>query len=189
MPGTGRKVAIRKVTVVSMIRAYFAGGQNSIKCTVDWRAINPPIATARLLMAAGSLHRAKVMLIGAATGYCAALLAELGADSVAVECDPGLAARAAGVAGITLVQGALADGAPAHAPYDLILIDGAIEHIPQNLIEQLRDGGRIVTGLIRGAVTQLARGVKTNGNVVLVPFADMEIVHLPGFDSPEKFEF
>ncbi len=154
------------------------------------RALNPPIATGRLLLAAGNLHAARVLLIGAATGYTAALLVELGADVVAVESDVALADKLGSVTGIETVVAPLENGAPAHAPYDIILIDGAIEFLPPALAGQLRDGGRVITGIVHGAMTHLAKGVKTTDNdIVLIPFADMEIVPLPGFTRPQKFQF
>ncbi len=154
------------------------------------RALNPPIATGRMLIAAGNVHNARVLLIGAASGYTAALLVELGADVTAVESNAACTNMLGKVDGIDVIAAPLEQGAPAHAPYDIILIDGAIEHLPTALVDQLCVGGRVITGLAQGAVTQLAKGVKTHGSdIVLIPFADMEIVPLPGFARPKQFQF
>jgi protein-L-isoaspartate(D-aspartate) O-methyltransferase len=153
------------------------------------RFINPPFALARLIVAAGTVQGKNMLLIGAAGGYGAAILAELGAQIVAVETDAKIAGAAATVDGVTLVLGALEAGAVAHAPFDIILIDGAISQLPHELAAQLKHGGRIVTGVSDGVHTQLARGIKTGADVALVPFADMECVILPGFDRPSNFQF
>lgn len=157
------------------------------------RAANLPIATGRLLTQAQILSTDKVLLIGAAGGYTAAVLATIAASVVAVESDAALVAIArpalASAANVTLVEAPLPQGAPAHAPYDLIVIDGAIEEVPAALIEQLVPGGRIVTGIVDHGVTRLASGRRTEGGFGLVDFADIECVALPGFARPRAFAF
>ncbi len=157
------------------------------------RFLNPPMPTGRLLTEAGIIADDRVLLIGAATGYTATLLSLLGARVTAVESDPALVAiardnlRDAGLA--TVVEGPLEQGHPADAPYDVLLIDGAVEVLPAALIAQLRVGGRIATGLVERGVTRLASGRRTeNGNGV-VAFADSECVVLPGFAVPAGFRF
>jgi protein-L-isoaspartate(D-aspartate) O-methyltransferase len=156
------------------------------------RRINAPLVTARLLVAADIRPGAAVLLIGAATGYAAALLTELGAKVVAVESDAALAAdagKALADTPVSLVTGPLEGGAPDAAPFDHIIIDGAIELLPDALASQLRDGGICVAALKDGPVTRLARGVKVGGAVVLRPFADMDAVTLPGFARAAGFAF
>ena len=156
------------------------------------RRLNPPLVTARLLVAAEVAAGHNVLLIGAATGYAAALLARLGAVVTAVESDAALAQLAdteLGGQNVTLVTGPLADGAPANAPYDCIFIDGAVEHVPASLTAQLAEGGVLVCALRDGPVTQLARGIKVAGAVSLRPFADMDAAALPGFAQPRPFTF
>ena len=87
------------------------------------RALNPPLVTGRLLKEADVQAGEKVLLIGAATGYSAALLAELGAQVTAVEVEGGAEIA---VPGVTVVRGPLAAGASAGAPYDVLFIDGAV---------------------------------------------------------------
>lgn len=155
------------------------------------RRLNAPLVTARLLVAADIAAGQRVLLVGAATGYAAALLADLGAVVVAVECDPALAAAARDALGdrVIVVERALADGAPDHAPFDRIVIDGAIETLPTALTDQLVDGGLVVAALTEGAVTRLARGVKIGTMAVLRPFADMDAATLPGFAATRSFQF
>ncbi|RIA46792.1 protein-L-isoaspartate(D-aspartate) O-methyltransferase [Hephaestia caeni] len=156
------------------------------------RAANVPVATGRLLTAADIAPTDSVLLIGAAGGYTAAVLAELAATVTAVESDPDLAgaARVAlGDARVTLVEGPLEAGAPAGAPYDVLVVDGAVEHLPDTLVAQVRPGGTVVAGLIDRGVTRLAAGVRTEGGFGLRAFADMDCVALPGFAKPKSFRF
>lgn len=157
------------------------------------RAVNPPLATARLLTEAALRPEDRVLLIGAAGGYAAALLAGLVAAVTAVESDPGLLAIARGAlaetGNVTLVDAPLEAGAPGDATYDVLVIDGAVEEVPTALIDQLRSGGRVVTGLVEHGVTRLAAGVKTGGGFGLTAFADSECVRLPGFARPTGFRF
>jgi len=71
----------------------------------------------------------------------------------------------------------------------LILIDGAIEFLPDGLAAQLAEGGRIVTGLVSRGVTRLATGTKAGGEVALLPVADIGIPVLPEFAAPKRWSF
>lgn len=157
------------------------------------RQSNLPLATGRLLTEAYLTPGDRVLLIGAATGYTAALLAGLVASVVAVESSPDLAAMArdalAGVANVQLVEGALADGHAATAPYDVLIIDGAVEQVPDALVEQVAPGGRVVAGIVERGVTRLVSGRRTDGGFGLAAFLDTDCVVLPGFDRPKPFRF
>ncbi len=157
------------------------------------RAMNPPVALGRLLTEAHPQSFDRALLIGAGTGYGAAVLARLVRSLVAVEEDEVLAATArdalAGVANVTLVAGPLNHGHAAAAPYDLILVDGAVEVVPDSLVAQLADGGRLATGLVDGSVTRLAIGRRAGPGFGLVPFADSAAATLPGFARPREFTF
>jgi protein-L-isoaspartate(D-aspartate) O-methyltransferase len=157
------------------------------------RWLNPPIATGRLLTQAQVGAGERVLLIGAATGYSAAILSELAASVVAVEEDAALLALArealADRPTVTLVEGPLTAGAPEAGPYDLLFIDGAVERVPDALLAQLKPGGRIATGLVDQGVTRLATGSRSAGGFGLTDFADVECVVLPGFEQPRAFTF
>ncbi len=155
------------------------------------RMQNPPLATGLLLTEARIVAGEKVLVVGAAGGYAAAIAAQLGAVVTMVEEDADLAAlaRTTLTERTTLVEGPLAAGAPAGAPYDLLLIDGAVEAVPESLADQLRDGGRVVTGLSDRGVTRIASGVRTGGGVGLASIVDSEIAPLPGFEKPRGFQF
>ena len=157
------------------------------------RALNPPLATARLVTESRVEAGQSVLLVGAATGYAAALLAELGAKVTAVESDAALIALAEaalqGRTGVTLVHGAMEAGAPAGAPYDLLFIDGAVEVLPDALVDQVRPGGRVVFARVDAGVTRLCSGVRSAGGFGALAFSDSEAVVLPGFAAPRPFRF
>lgn len=157
------------------------------------RWANLPMATGRLLTEAYLTAADRVLLIGAAGGYTAALLSELVAAVVAVESDPALAALSrealGGLPNVMLVEAPLSDGAPDGAPYDVLVVDGAMEVLPDALIAQVRPGGRVVAGIADRGVTRLAAGRRSEGGFALVPFADVECVVLPGFSAPRPFTF
>ena len=157
------------------------------------RALNAPMATARLLTEARLSPVDKMLIIGAATGYCAAVAAELVGSVTAVEEDGVLFAQAqANLAenqAVTVVSGPLAEGWQAGAPYDVILIDGAVEQVDQRITDQLVEGGRLLTGLYDNGITRLAAGRKAVGSCALISFADIETVRLPGFGTARGFAF
>lgn len=156
------------------------------------RYANLPMATGRLLTRAELLATDRVLLIGAASGYTAAVLSRIVAEVVAVESSPALLAIAADALGRTgnvrLVEAPLEQGCPDAAPYDVMVVDGAVERLPEALVAQVRTGGRVVAGVIDGGVTRLAAGRRTAG-FALQPFADSDCVPLPGFAVPKRFQF
>jgi len=157
------------------------------------RAQNLPIATGKLLTAAELRAEDRVLLIGAEGGYTAAVLAELVAEVVAVEADPVLAgiARAslATYPAVTPIEGPLDAGHAAGAPYDVLVVDGAVERLPDALVAQVKVGGRVVAGLADRGITRLAYGRRSEGGFALLPFADIDCVVLPGFARPRSFTF
>ena len=157
------------------------------------RSLNPALATARFLVEGQVSAGRSVLLVGAATGYAAAVLAAMGAIVTALESDAALAARArenlADVAGVTIVEGPLEAGVPAGAPYDLLFVDGAVEALPPSLTDQLKVGGRAVFARLDQGVSRLCVGVRSAGGFGASAFADSEAVALPGFAVPKTFTF
>jgi len=156
------------------------------------RDFNSPMALGRLLTEAAPRPGERTLAIGVATGYAAAVLARLVGPLVAVEEDSELAAEArsnlAGT-GVELVEGALTEGWKAGAPYDLILIDGAVECLPDGLVAQLAEGGRLAAGLAENGVTRLAIGRRAGEGFGMTAFADAAAAILPGFAKPRAFKF
>ena len=130
----------------------------------------------------------RALVVGAGTGYSAAVLAACGLEVVALESDPELAA-AARAHKIKIVEGPLEDGHAAGAPYDQILIDGAVEYIPEALIAQLADGGRLGTAIVDRGITRLAIGRKAGSAFGTVSIGDAGVPVLPAFQRPRAFTF
>ena len=152
------------------------------------RNLSPADSTGLLLTALAPRPGQKALVVGAATGYVAALLSEIGLDVVALDSDPALLSVAS-ARGLTTAQGPLESGLPKGAPYDLILIDGAIEHLPEVLTDQLRDGGMIGFASIDRGVTRLMIGRKSSGAIGIRSIADSSVDPLPGFAIPRAFTF
>jgi protein-L-isoaspartate(D-aspartate) O-methyltransferase len=116
------------------------------------------------------------------------VLSEIGVDVMALDSDPALLSVAA-ERGLNTAQGPLEAGLARDGPYDLILIDGAIEHIPEDLVDQLRDGGLIGYAAIDRGVTRLAVGRKAGTALGTRTIADSAVDPLPGFSRPRAFTF
>jgi protein-L-isoaspartate(D-aspartate) O-methyltransferase len=129
----------------------------------------------------------RALVVGAGTGYSAAVLQAIGLDVTAVESVPELiAARGPGT---KLVEGPLQEGYPKSAPYDQVLIDGAVEFIPDAIVSQLADGGRLGTALVDRGVTRLVVGRKAGGAFGYLSIGDAGVPALPGFSRPKEFSF
>jgi protein-L-isoaspartate(D-aspartate) O-methyltransferase len=156
------------------------------------RELSPAMATARLLSEASPRGGERALVVGAATGYAAALMDRLVAWVVAVEEDARLAAfarEALAGTGVELVEGPLAEGHEAGAPYDLILLDGAVERIPDAIVAQLGEGGRLAAAMLDQGVTRLGIGRKAGGGFGFTIFSDAAAAVLPGFAAPRMFSF
>ena len=88
----------------------------------------------------------------------------------------------------TVTPDKAANGAKRGA-YTLVLVDGAIEHVPAALANLVADGGRIVTGMVERGVTRLATGRKSGKALALLPLAEMGIPRLGAFDRPQSWSF
>jgi protein-L-isoaspartate(D-aspartate) O-methyltransferase len=157
------------------------------------RRMNLPMATGRLLTELALTPQDHVLVVGSAGGYTAALCAELVNSVIALEEDKALAALGADAladyANVEQVLGALAGGWADGGPYDAILVDGAIEHLPEALIDQLADDGRLVAGIAEGGVTRLVYGRKQGDAFGTAAFVDAQSASLPGFARPAEFVF
>jgi len=156
------------------------------------RALNPPMALGRLLSEARLDGSERALVIGAATGYSAAVLVRLVASVVALEEDDELfafARKALKDGGVELVKGPLARGYAKGAPYDFILIDGAVETVPPVIVDQVADGGAIALALLDQGISRLAIGRVAAGAFGTTVFADAATAFLPGFARPRIFSF
>jgi protein-L-isoaspartate(D-aspartate) O-methyltransferase len=130
----------------------------------------------------------RALVVGAGTGYSTAVLQRIGLEVVALESAPGLAASARDV-GIDVVEGPLEAGYAEKAPYDQILFDGAVEIIPDAIVEQLADGGRLGVAIIDRGITRLVIGRKVAGAFGTLSIGDAGVPALPGFSRPKEFSF
>ena len=137
----------------------------------DGRFLAAPLVHARMLAEAAPSADDKVLLVGDGAGYLAALLRPLVGTLVAIS--PADAAKAK----------------PRGAVYSLVVIDGAIEHLPRGMIGQIADNGRLVTGLVERGVTRLATGRKAGGDVALLPLAEIGMPVLAEFAAPKLWKF
>lgn len=114
------------------------------------RCLIQPAVLAKMLQAAAITESDRVLVVGCATGYSAAVIAHLAGEVFATEPDSSLAAAAKtnlagmGLSNVIVTTAAPAEGDRAHAPYDVIVLDGATELEPDGLYEQLKLGGRLV---------------------------------------------
>lgn len=154
----------------------------------DGRLMSAPAVLGRLLTEMVPLPGERALVVGCGTGYSAAVLEAIGLHVTGLEVSAMLAARARKL-GVDVVEGPLEDGWKAKAPYHLILIDGAVEHIPEAIIAQLTDHGRIGMALIERGVCRLAVGRRAGKGFGLHTMADAGAAALPGFAKPRTFTF
>jgi protein-L-isoaspartate(D-aspartate) O-methyltransferase len=154
----------------------------------EGRNLAAPAVLGQLLTQMAPKPGERALVVGAGTGYAAAVLATIGCEVAAIESSPDLAARAREL-GVTLAEGPLEAGHKAGAPYDLILIDGAVEFIPDAIVKQLADGGRLGAALAEDGITRLIVGQKVAGAFGYLSIADAGVAPLPGFTKPRGFRF
>ena len=130
----------------------------------------------------------RALVVGAGTGYSAAILAAMGLEVVALESADALARRARKL-GVKVLDGPLEAGHAKAAPYDHILIDGAVELIPDAIVDQLAEGGRLGTALSDRGITRLIVGRKAGGAFGYLSIGDAGVPALPGFTRPRAFTF
>ncbi len=155
------------------------------------RWLGTPMALGRLLSEAELSGTERALVIGAATGYAAAVLARLVGSVIALEeADlAGTARTALEGAGVSVVEGPLAEGWAQCAPYDFVLIDGAVEFVPQTIIDQVADGGAIAVPLLDQGVARLSIGRVVGGAFGVQSYSDAAAPALPGFSRPRGFSF
>ena len=163
----------------------------------DGRFLMEPMVAARLLQAAAPERADKAMVVGAGTGYEAALLGLITHSVIALEENPRLArlARAAlveeNLASVNVVEGPLRPGHRAGAPYDVVLFGGAVAELPNEIVAQLAEGGRLVA-VIRPAAAGVGRATlvtRTGGVIARRTLFDAATPLLQGFAPEPAFVF
>ena len=154
----------------------------------DGRFLPAPAVLGQLLTQMMPQPGQRALVVGAGTGYSAAVLAEIGLDVVAIESNSSLVAAGKQL-GADIIEASLEAGFVKNAPYDQILIDGAVEAIPDAIVDQLADGGRLGTALIDRGITRLVVGRKAGVAFGILSFGDAGVPALPGFSRPKVFNF
>jgi protein-L-isoaspartate(D-aspartate) O-methyltransferase len=159
------------------------------------RYLIKPVVTAKLLQAAEIKATDRVLVVGAASGYAAALAAKMAAQVTATEGDPALAAKASSILGqfgcgnVTVKTAAAADGDTAGAPYDVIVLNGATEVVPNGLYEQLGQGGRLVGVFATSQPPRAAMVTRSHDDFGNRTLFDAAAPVLPGLERAAAFVF
>jgi protein-L-isoaspartate(D-aspartate) O-methyltransferase len=165
------------------------------------RFLLPPMVLARMMEEAAIRADDTVLDIGPATGYSTAALAKLAKHVIAIESDVELQRRATALMASLEITNAeirlapMQHGWKTQAPYDVIFINGAVDEVPENLLHQLKDGGRLMVvvrhyAAAHAAHTGQARVYERLGEAVTFrPLFDANLALLPGFAADAKFNF
>jgi protein-L-isoaspartate(D-aspartate) O-methyltransferase len=157
------------------------------------RVLLEPRTLAKMLDALDIRDDELVLDLGAGLGYGAAVLSRLAAAVVAVEEDGPMAADAeaalveAGADNVAVVRAPLAEGAAKHGPYDVIVLEGAVEQVPEALLAQLKDGGRIAGIFSEGPLGVCRIGYGSGGRVSWRDVFHASAPVLPGFARQADF--
>ena len=159
------------------------------------RGLMAPRTFAKLLQLSGVNDQDVVLDIGCGTGYSAAVLARLAETVVALEQDTEMAEGAIEITNklaldnLVVVTGDLAAGYPSEGPFDAIIVEGAVSHIPTTLLDQLKDGGRLVAIITDGAVPQAAVWHRFGEKFDRKSAFEASAPQLPDFEKPTEFIF
>lgn len=157
------------------------------------RVVLDPRTLAKILDAVDISPSDLVLDVGSGLGYSSAVVARLAEAVIAVEEDAALVSEAEralaahGVDNVVVITGSLAAGAAKHGPYDAILLQGAIETVPETLLAQLKDGGRIAAIFVSGALGTVRVGLKADGVVTWRSLFNASAPVLPGFAAQPAF--
>lgn len=159
------------------------------------RYLMEPMVLARLIDLAAIGPDDVVLDIGCGTGFTTALLSRLASVVVGLEENLQLVTRAGEILADleiengAVIEGRLSEGCSRQGPYQVILIAGAVEEIPGNILDQLADGGRLVTVLIQGGVGRGHLVTRTGEVFSGRDHFDANLPLLPGFEKKKKFSF
>ena len=157
------------------------------------RRLIKPMVLAKLIHAAEIASTDRVLDVGCATGYGAAVLSRVAGAVVALEQDVGLAQAArtalSGTTNVSVVTGSLTAGWPQGGPYDVIILEGATEIAPQAYLSQLKEGGRLACVLGNGPGAKAMIYYRSGDELGGRPVFDANAALLPGFAKIPVFAF
>lgn len=159
------------------------------------RTLMAPRDFARIVQLAEISPSDVVLDVGCGTGYSAAVLGKLAETVVALESDPELAEIAGKLLSetsydnVATVTGELAAGYPGEGPYDAIVVEGLVDEVPFSLLDQLKDGGRLVAVLNVGGPSRAVLWRRLGGTFDEREAFEAAASPLPGFTKPEAFVF
>ncbi|MBO6719696.1 MAG: protein-L-isoaspartate O-methyltransferase [Rhizobiaceae bacterium] len=159
------------------------------------RFLMEPSPFAKLLQLAGVGQGDFVLDVGCATGYSSAVLSHMASSIVALESDEALADKASatllekGYDNVAVVTGDLEAGCPDEAPFDVIVLGGAVDFVPDALLGQLRDGGRLVAVVGSGNAAAAHIFLNADGIVTSRRAFNAAVRRLPGFERKPEFQF
>lgn len=159
------------------------------------RALLAPRTLARMAQLLECEATDRVLEVGTATGYGAAVLGQIAKEVVALDSDEALTARARVAlsdkkySNIRIVNGALSAGWMAEAPYAAILVSGAVTEMPASLLDQLQDGGRLVAIRHQNGIGRLIQWRRTGTTFSARPVGEAAAPVLPGFERVAGFVF
>ena len=148
----------------------------------------------KLVQVAAVLDTDKVLDIASGAGYSAAVLSQCAASVVALEADEAAASalRAnlakAGASNVEVVAGPLEAGAAVKGPFDVILVNGAVEEVPKAWLDQLAEGGRLVAPVAEGGVRRARVYTRSGGKTAWRTPFDCQAPALPGFERAAEFK-
>ncbi|MFB9952171.1 protein-L-isoaspartate O-methyltransferase [Rhizobium puerariae] len=203
------QVRTTDVTSHSVLRAFYAVPREAFvpekAKSLAYIDTDIEVAPGRYLMEASPLAKLlqlavitkddAVLEVGTGSGYATAILSDLAGSVVSVEADGALAAQAGeklsslGCGNVTVVTAEMEKGYAAKAPYDLIFVNGAVEEVPAALLEQLRDGGRLVAVVGYGNAAKAKVLVREQGVVSESDYFNASVKPLPGFRKAKEFVF
>jgi protein-L-isoaspartate(D-aspartate) O-methyltransferase len=173
----------------------FAYSDRELRLPSAERRMIDPVQLARLLQELRIGPGTDMMIVAAGSGYSTALAARLAARVVAVEEDERLAARAEetlrslGVENATIVRAPLTAGHPAGGPYDVILVDGAVETVPDALVLQLKADGRLAVIEREERISRAMLYERIGDRATKWPLFEAWATLLPGFERKREFVF
>lgn len=159
------------------------------------RYLMSPLSFSQMLQSAEIGSADVVLDVGCGTGYSSAVIARLADSVIGLECDEALAESATqNLASLTInnaaiMVGDLASGYEEQEPYDVILLEGSVPQVPVTLLEQLKDGGRLLAIIGNGGLGKLTQFYRAGEDFSEQPLIDAGCAPLPGFDVTPKFVF